>query len=176
MKPIVVVSGLMRSGTSWLARTLHDEGLPMGSLMFMPMPGTEPEYEDAALSRLCLESVVSGESPPTGTFSRYIEVRGQERWGVKTPLLLPFLRQWKRAVGKRGMKLILTERPLAETLESIDRRFAARSELPQVHEIQKRLWKAYPRAREVADLVVPTKQIAEEPDAARRAVLSVLEE
>jgi len=125
---VIVVSGLMRSGTSVLAKMLHTSGVPMGEVMRFPPPGgfTHLEWEDASFSD-ALAARLAGKSSfdLQQFFETYISRRSESgiAWGVKSPFVLPYLRNLRNVADELGMgvDVVLTERPFSETMKSLER-------------------------------------------------------
>lgn len=174
MQEVIIVSGLMRSGTSFVARCLHDAGLPMGTLMAFPQSKTEPEYEDAVLAQMLAHRLVDGRRPTVAQLRAYVESRGPKRWGFKSPLLLPFLRECKQALVNRPMRLILTDRDFGDTLNSIERLAPSKTVKERMVAIQTVIRAAYDQ--EVADFLVDFKQIENEPERVRESLRAFLKE
>jgi len=128
---MIVVTGLMRSGTSPLAQMLHQMGVEMGSFMRFPTqtPVAHLEWEDALLAEpLAKHLLGQAEIDVPALLRSYILGRHGE-WGVKTPFLLPFLRDFREIATGLGMQLrvILTERDYSETIKSLERQAAGLS-------------------------------------------------
>ncbi len=106
---MIVVTGLMRSGTSPLAQMLHRMQGPFAHL----------EWEDAAISDpLAAAMIGKTEIDHEALFEEYIPTR-RGRWGVKSPFLLPYLDLWRDVAHRRGhtVKVIVTERDYGDTLK-----------------------------------------------------------
>ena len=140
MAEVYVVTGLMRSGTSFLAETLHRQGIPMGTFMRFPSlnPKSGFEWEDAFLSEpLCQiamrhldtpDDLVSAFRDAKEVIGNYVsrrEAEGAFPWGVKTPFVLPFLGSLRDAVETAGhsLNVFLTNREYADTLKSLELQF-----------------------------------------------------
>jgi len=154
-----VVTGLMRSGTSFLARTLNELGVQMGSTMRFPdagTPGSQLDWEDAEFTQKIAEAIIGGH--PLPDFAGYIASRGDGLWGLKSPTLLPFLPDFLLELEKAGRQpvLIVTERPYVETLQSMNHQLRMyRIEVLEIMvNVQRQLEAAHQWALERADLVV----------------------
>ena len=135
---VIVVSGLMRSGTSALARMLAQMGVVMGESMLMPHAGSDAEWEDVALSSSLTGHALAGTMPTLDELRAYIvsrrshhaevssALRVHREWGVKTPMAVLYLDELREAAAAEGepVTLILTERDLRGTLDSL-RRFGS---------------------------------------------------
>jgi hypothetical protein len=127
---MIVVTGLMRSGTTPLAKMLHQMGVPMGEHMRFPAMGplSHPEWEDEPLSSSLAKRLTGQMKPESirGIFKQYISGRVAVHgalWGVKSPFLLPYMDQWRTAadeVGSGEVIVITTERPYADTVKSLE--------------------------------------------------------
>jgi hypothetical protein len=102
--------------------------------MIFPEPGPEMqlEWEDADLT-IPLASLLAGNQQfDVEDFLRgYLVNRVHQGvpWGVKSPFLLPYLRSFKRIAGELNVpvEVILTRRPLEDTLRSLERKVSHRS-------------------------------------------------
>ena len=138
--PPVFIAGMHRSGTSWVARALHDAGLHLGD----DLVGAEPSnpyghFEDEHVVALHDEALAEQgltwkSSEPPGPFSEPIANRiasiVTERnstgrpWGIKDPRLCLFLPDWL-AAAPDGHVLIVIRRP-DEVVASLRQRHARR--------------------------------------------------
>lgn len=124
---IVLVTGLMRSGTSVLAQHLHELGIPMGTEMRFPSnEKNHLEWEDTKFTDFFFQQAVNKvkDSGKIGDFLReYIPSREGEIWGVKSPFALPFVETFKTAAERLGhkVKIIKTHRPIYDTISSLRR-------------------------------------------------------
>lgn len=121
MSRIVLVTGLMRSGTSVLARTLHQLGCPMGTEMRFPTNwNSHLEWEDTRFTDRVLQGVIDKENPRE-FFTEYIKSREGDLFGVKSPFALPFVRTFKTAAQRLGheVKIITTKRSYYDTVNSL---------------------------------------------------------
>lgn len=122
---IILVTGLMRSGTSLVAKQLHELGVPMGTAMRFPLmrENSQLDFEDIEFTDNCLAALqgkISTEQLKR-FFSTYIWKRGRHKitWGVKSPFLLPYVDLFKQ-MAKEPTKVILTIRPVEDTYRSIE--------------------------------------------------------
>jgi len=127
---MIVVTGLMRSGTTPLSMMLHRIGVKMGDTMRFPPAGTTHhiEWEDNELSEELARIIYNqSDTNPADLIGDYIDAREADpttlKWGVKTPFLLPFLDIVIDAAKSRGLPLtiIVTHREVIDTFASIDR-------------------------------------------------------
>lgn len=175
----LLLTGLMKSGTSLAARTAIDAGISMGRTMVMPTKGLAPEYEDAELTIRFSYAISTNGSIASAVLEDYARWRAREQktWGFKSPLALPFVPRIRAAWP--GTVLVCIERDAAETYDAI-REMAERSGAePDVvslwHRTQKHLEKHYPAARSRADFIIPFGTLVENPAGALRPVFDKLE-
>ena len=124
---MIVVTGLMRSGTSPLAQMLHQMGIPMGEFMRFPLHSDRAhlDWEDSVLSdRLVGEIVLGCENDMSEFFFDYIVRRRTPDsgvFGVKSPFLIPFMEQFLEAAeaANEPIGVVVTERDYEDTVESI---------------------------------------------------------
>ena len=173
MTDVYLVTGLMRSGTSFLAEALHKAGVPMGS--FMRFPTMNPlagfEWEDALLAEPLMAVVTGDRYEPRQIIGQYIETRGHGTWGVKTPFLMPFVGMFSEILVSIGMKphVFITDRDYQETLASIRQQVShlegngKREALERAETIQEVLSSYWREASEGAS-VFNAKESMENPD------------
>jgi hypothetical protein len=121
MSLIVLTTGLMRSGTSVIAQTLHQLGCPQGTEMRFPTNwDSHLEWEDTRFTDRCLQGALRQEHLGE-FFKEYIQSREGDLWGVKSPFALPYVRTFKTAAQWLGheVRTIVTERPYYETVKSL---------------------------------------------------------
>jgi len=128
---MIVVTGIMRSGTTPLAMMLHNMGVTMGTYMRFPFHSaiSHREWEDVELAEPLAAKVagVASELDVKDLFRAYIPRRQHaahgRAWGVKTPYLLPFTRDWLEACEENheDVRIALTLRDPAEAHRSIVR-------------------------------------------------------
>ena len=122
---MIVVTGLMRSGTSPLAQMLHQMGVEMGSFQRFPAqtPVSHFEWEDAPLAEPLVRHLLGLVEVDVPALLRSYILSREGQWGVKTPFLLPFLRDFRQIATGLGMQLrvILTDRDYSETVKSLER-------------------------------------------------------
>lgn len=140
---IYIVLGFHKSGTTLVARTLHEAGINMGVTETGEYP--KCKYEDKRVQKIKNDILYDGQITPSyamptsyndcsADIEKYIQSRRDEgniKWGFKCPdvtlcykqfeLLIPF---WSRAVGVR--------RNLADVLAHYNRH----SEPPEPHLIE----------------------------------------
>jgi len=97
-RKIILVSGLVGSGTSRISESLHRSGVEMVVTMMPPPPGmkTYLDWEDFVYVAWCgLSTFTTGEP---GRVRDYLEYRFKRSpiWGVKSPFLLPHIDFWRR--------------------------------------------------------------------------------
>ncbi len=180
---LILVSGLMRSGTSAVAGMLHTMGVPMGVTMMMPVaPTWRLEWEDVAAAGM-LSDWASGRadrprqrSQAHALLADYLQCRIRETWeidrarglktlaiGFKSPLLLLL---WDRIRGLDvGVPItrILTTRDPAEAERSFELAMGPPdSEMRRIWApVQERLKVA--RAAAGADLIVHYSRLVAAP-------------
>jgi len=132
---MLVITGLMRSGTSACAELCHSLGYVMGRSMPMPRMGTNHvEWEDADISE-DLANLLLLVSDATLSWNAYIvnrrdhceqmrqfHVDGIVRgWGIKSPMLAPFYDDFNKSALVVGepVTLIAMRREFHETISSI---------------------------------------------------------
>ncbi len=139
MRPILV-AGMHRSGTSWVARTLHDAGLHLGDdLVGVEASNPYGHFEDKHVVALHDDALAehdltwkSTTSPGTtsATIKERIAAIVNDRntaglpWGIKDPRLCLFLTDWLTAAPDSGV-LVVIRRP-DEVVASLHRRHAQR--------------------------------------------------
>jgi hypothetical protein len=130
---MIVVTGLIRSGTSPIARMLHQMGIPMGEHMRFPMlsNASHLEWEDSPFADVLMFAIKDKwESERVrGLLAAYIKKRTDrhgDTWGVKSPYLLPFIGDLQDIAKSMGvdMKLVTTIRPYEDTEKSIHEQVA----------------------------------------------------
>jgi hypothetical protein len=152
----VVITGMHRSGTSFVASALEAAGLPVGERLLDDFPGNpRGHFEDldfvdvheAALASLPEGSFVTSEAPlafDAGQRARVAELIAARStlpaWGFKDPRTTLFLDEWRRLLP-RARWVLLYRHPL-EVLTSILRRAVNRDVLA-VPELGLRVWRAY---------------------------------
>lgn len=125
---IIIVTGLPRSGTSFIAKTLHCElGVDMGTEFYAPWPGRDDcDYEDLMINKLLIQYYQQGRyslSDRTSTLRRaamdYYALRRKNKrgmyYGFKSPMYLIF----NDAIRPKDVFVIKTQRPLAKCLKSV---------------------------------------------------------
>jgi hypothetical protein len=164
---MIVVLGGMRSGSSALAKVLHQLGVTMGAAMAMPIPCIPQEdYEDALLGTMVLGA------PTAGELGFYIESRRTQYqldrkqydlvqdFGVKVVALSLHWNAWCEAAEAQGepLRVIRAERPEADMDASLVRCSKALAPkhrdawLARMRGIQERILKALAPIR--VDLVI----------------------
>ncbi len=118
---MIVVLGGVRSGSSVVARMLHNLGVVMGSAQAFPLPGMwHDDFEDFAIARGTTEAFTTGRMPKVRWFEEYIDsrlghceaMRGLypehiQGCGVKGQLLGLYYDQMRRAADRSGTRLRL---------------------------------------------------------------------
>jgi hypothetical protein len=179
---VFVVTGIMRSGTSFLSRNLNELGIPMGTNMRFPdagTPGSTLDWEDADFTQKVAEAVIGGHELPD--LDAYVRDRSYTpgAWGIKSPMLLPFLPDFVDALERAGRTpvLIVTYRPYGETLQSLNHQLRNyRNEfLEIVFNVQRALLEARQWAAERAALVIDVEHSRNEPAAVREALRVLIE-
>lgn len=168
---IYLVTGLMRSGTSFLASELHRMGVPMGSLMQFPAGDADPDWEDVAFTTTLANGLLAGEKDCRSFFSAYIRARGHGRWGVKSPFALPFVAQFFGAAkdGGHAVRLFLTSRSEHEAKQSLDAKLAhvESAVAERVRGLQRTLAESWQAAHAVSDAVFDCDESRKSPDLVR---------
>ena len=138
---IILVTGLMRTGTSLISKQLHEMGVPMGKTMRFPLmrEDAQLDWEDVEFTDKCLARLKGqiSQEELEQFFVRYVAERkaqGMDPWGVKSPFLLPFIELFKKHAGDY-VKVILTTRKFDDTLASI----ARQTNLREAMELQQML-------------------------------------
>lgn len=126
---MLVITGLARSGTSALARLAHQAGICMGTQMYIPTAGTEPEWEDIGIVHALAVAVLDKKNPAPD-FSAYFKQRmchsaeeGNGFWGFKSPQACLFQREIEAAAAEHEEPVYWASsiRPPSEVLASIER-------------------------------------------------------
>lgn len=169
---VVIVVGLMRTGTSLVSAQLHKLGIPMGTSMRFPIPGErgQIDYEDIELTDCCL-AALKGDIRKARLrlfFNRYIKDRSKnnEIWGVKSPFLLPYVEMFKEE-SPHPVKVILTRRNVDDTFESIQRQTSSSDPI----QIQKLLM-TYPEP--LVDLVVNIEESWSNPELVKQKLIELI--
>lgn len=136
-RPFVVVAGIFCSGTSCLAGVLHHLGLYFGNRLsgyYGGNPNQSCSFEDSELRDICEQSIRFPETKRRlRDFQTYwlmrdwmaqLRQQANERnmmAACKHPLLCQLNRPLVAAGGDH-MRLIVSQRPIAESIESLSRR------------------------------------------------------
>ena len=159
---MIVVTGLMRSGTSPLAQMLHQMGVPMGEFQRFPLFGTQHhfEWEDMALAEpLCQHLFEKKRIEDLQQFLYDYIVNRQVHfaklratvegvaptWGVKTPFLLPFLDAFRTVAllaTNEPAVVALTVRPFSDTIRSLERQADGVQLEQRIYDLQQSLEQA----------------------------------
>jgi len=160
---MIVVTGLMRSGTTPLAKMLHQMLIPMGQYMRFPLQSyaAHLEWEDAPLSDPLSLALVHGEQEGFSEFFvKYIEHRREihgDRWGVKSPFLIPYMGEFVEAARVLGepMKIVMAQRDYPDTIKSLNRQTEHQSVevRTEIMQLQERLMASVGTI--VADMKIP---------------------
>ena len=138
--PPILIAGMHRSGTSWVARALHDAGLHLGD----DLVGAEPSnpyghfedehvvalHDDALAEHGLTWKSTEPPGPASAAINRKMEALVEEResanqpWGIKDPRLCLFLPDWLAACPN-SFVLAVIRRP-DEVVASLHRRHAQR--------------------------------------------------
>ena len=188
---MLTITGLMRSGTSLTAQTANAAGVVMGTQMLMPAFGLRPEWEDTWLSTTLAVWALTDKVPDFDLLSEYVRSRVElyehskemwrvSGWGAKCPLLMLYWDEWKQAVGdSENHVVVITDRPISETLDSIERVVywlvdpaVYGEEMPA---LQGKLQAAYERVRADADLVVSYKDMVSNAKATLAPAIEMME-
>ena len=189
---MIVVTGPMRSGTSAVAKMLHQMGVIMGETQAMvPVYGMDPEYEDHALASL-LSAHAHGTDVDWGRFlpayfcgramhfsgvlSLYGDVCG---WGVKSPMLALIWDQFMD-MAPDPVTVICTQRSGDDTRNSL--RVSNDRLLPglrgmafeTLESIQSEIERALPAIEAVSDLVVPIDEMKKHPRVVARKIANAV--
>jgi hypothetical protein len=144
---MIVVTGLMHSGVSLLARMLRGMGVPMGMTVFFPNAGPflHGELEDIGIGVPLREALFEQPISPKAAeliARTYIRARREQyeglvkvfkpeavppTWGFATPFAAPFLGPLEKAAEAEGepVQLVITERAVGDTLKSIEQQLAS---------------------------------------------------
>jgi hypothetical protein len=165
----------MRTGTSLIARQLHELGCPMGTQMRFPLmrENAQLDWEDVELTDKALAAVrgTLKKARLKVFFNQYIRRRSQdsEFWGVKSPFLLPYVDLFKAeaAALDKIVKVILTTRDVKETFKSIKRQ----TQLDEPIQIQKILM-TYPEPK--ADLIIEIEESWNSPETVKQKLMELI--
>ena len=121
---VILVTGIMRTGTSLVSKQLHLMGVPMGTQMRFPINGQEDwedvEFTDMMLARLTGRDVSDREEFMDRIWTYATGRRGPNTWGFKSPFALPFIEDIREAIAvEADLKVVLTTRPVTDTYESL---------------------------------------------------------
>ena len=170
---IILVTGLMRTGTSLVAKQLHELGICMGTKMRFPLrrENTQLDWEDIEFTDRCL-ATLKGDIKRARLrlfFNRYIRQRGDEPWGVKSPFLLPYVDLFKTEAAALGktVKVILTTRDEDETFKSIKRQTSS-DEPIMIQHMLLRYTEHYP------DLVVQIEDSWNDPEHVKQKLIELI--
>jgi len=132
---MLVISGLIGSGTSLLAQLAHETGVVMGSLMDFTFNGVQLEWEDRDFSHTLSRWAMNGIEVDDSFLDEYLEARKVQHgrlsetfvrvgFGVKTPLALLYRPELEAAAERAGLTLVwlLTDRDPAECWQAILRK------------------------------------------------------
>jgi len=118
---MIIVTGLMRSGTSGVSRILHQMGVDMGRLMASPIPGTlNADWEEWEISRYLMQN-----TPDYEYLLDYCQRRQKAKWGkhwgFKSPFALKCLDMLEGIAEEIDEELFIikTEREIDETFKSL---------------------------------------------------------
>lgn len=168
---IVIVTGLMRTGTSLVSRQLHRIGVPMGTAMRFPQaqPNGQEDWEDIEFTDFMLNAIIGHNSDDDVLefMEYYIEKRNAINgylWGVKSPFALPYV-QLIRAASDR-VKVIRTTRDTDDTIASL----AEQTDLADVLEIQNILMESRPF---VPNMQIDLSESLDRPEYVKRKLLDL---
>lgn len=161
---MIVVLGGLRSGSSVVARMLHNLGVLMGGAQAFALPGFwHSDFEDVMLARLTTDAYARGAMPGVKWFESYIGARMQhfatlrgiyplhiQAYGVKGQLLALYHEQLIRAAGRLHVRLrfvVATREPDAVDASIVRCAAAVRDDLrelwiAQMREMNERIVKA----------------------------------
>ena len=178
-KMLVIVSGLMRSGTSPLSMFLHELGVPMGTQMRFPVsPKAHLEWEDTVFTDAMYSSLLKN-TDPSEFMREYIGSRERGTWGVKSPFLLPFVSTFISIAAEfdEEVKFILTKRSYSDTLVSLNTQFGYfedESLTKHAKEIQQKLLMHWDIASKKADLIVDIEETWNSPERVKEKLLELI--
>jgi len=118
----VIVLGIPRSGTSYIAKVLHaDMGIEMCRSVTAPYPGRDDfDWEDLELQNQLVVSINMDEVYSAHKFKIYLSKRREAKrahyWGVKSPLLC----MYPNVIPKDAF-VILTKRNLHDCIRSVNK-------------------------------------------------------
>lgn len=169
---IILVTGLMRTGTSLASWWLHEMGVPMGITMRFPFsnPKGQVDWEDIEFTDYMLEAVKGKHGPMARRqfMRRYINKRSAPLWGVKSPFLLPFVEEFKAVVDNDEVRVVLTTRDIDQTYESL----TDQGVLNESIEVQKLLIPALSNVN--PDLVIEINESWESPETVKDKLLNLI--
>ena len=137
---MIVVTGLMRSGTTPIARMLHQGGVLMGTTQLMPVGQMDSEWEDYAIQKPLVDWMF-GDNPTRTIGSRILQeyidrrrrhtlgaaqwVQGVIGWGFKTPFVATQRGALARAAERMSepLRWIVCQRPIGEAMKSLELRY-----------------------------------------------------
>jgi hypothetical protein len=156
--------------------------LPMGEFMRFPLLNEKAhlDWEDAVFTDTLVDALDDGRaSKIEGFFEEYIRNRAGERWGVKSPFLLPHVELFKAAAVEAGeeFKLIVTSRPVRDTIDSLQAQcnhFDGDEAFNRAKELQLKLVPHWTNAVQRADLVVNIEDTWSDSEFVRNELASLI--
>jgi hypothetical protein len=159
---IILVTGMMRTGTSLTSRQLHRLGVPMGTAMRFPLAqeNGQDDWEDIAFTDMMLDHLTQKvDKPIFEHISGYVTWRrqGSEIWGMKSPFALPFVDAIRNAIEDE-VKVVLCTRAIHETYDSLK----AQTSEPFLIHVQDLLLESLDKVK--CDLVIDHSEHSDSPD------------
>lgn len=123
---IVLVTGMMRTGTSLVAKQLHLMGVPMGTTMRFPQAKAngQDDWEDIEFTDMMLNRLMGIDDSDREDFGLRVKQYELSRdgvpvWGVKSPFALPYVTALREAF-EDVVKVVMTTRDIEQVYRSLD--------------------------------------------------------
>lgn len=156
---MILITGLMRSGTSLAARIAHQSGVDMGIYFYAPVPMTtfDLEYEDAPLTHFL--SARPEKDDAKKFLQEYLPIKKEssraDAWGYKSPFALFYMDEIKQVLQDMGepLHIIKTFREPEEIYRSLSvRSMEMGLDYSALHRLQNEMEMAYNHCK--ADIVL----------------------
>jgi len=159
---MIIVTGLARSGTSAMAKLLHESGIDMGMTFLAPPPNLKDmtiEYEESIGSL----SLIKENRFPEGYFDFREKTKRTKEWGFKSPLCMFHLEE----LQARKAVIVKMERDFSEIEASVNRCIGA---VDFLRGVNSRLMEI-----EIPDaIIVKNHELRNDPESVRERVLEVI--
>ncbi len=172
---IILVTGLMRTGTSLISRQLHLMGVPMGTVMRFPLSQSngQEDWEDVAFTDLMVNRAGQLDTRDRKAFLADIRLYADRRqkehsiWGMKSPFALPFVKDIREVLGD-DLRVVLTSRNLTQTYDSLRKQLC----LPGIEVLQDVLLEALPGVK--SDIVIDIEESWNSPETVEQKLKALI--